>query len=406
LYHTGRIFTGLSEYSGVINASTIGILILIVATFFLRPDQDVSRTWLLLAWSFVMIGLGILRFGFRRMVYALRSRGALTTSAIMVGLNDETLAIAHQLASRPRAGVRVLGFVDDDYAPGHSITPGVSVLGPVSQCDALALKYGVSYLILAGSTFRRDQLLDLYRASASRPQPSILLSSGVFEIISTGLQQRELASVPLVTLDRLRITGFDLVLKTVFDYVLASVLLTLAAPLLAVVAVVIKLDSRGPILYRRRVVGLGDRDFDALKLRSMVEDSQAVLERDRALRDAITANGKAQNDPRITRIGRLIRRTSVDELPQLINVLRGEMSLVGPRMLTRQELNRFGKWRDNIFTVKPGLTGLWQVSGRSNLSYEDRVRLDMYYVRNHTLWLDLAILLKTFRAVLRGSGAY
>jgi lipopolysaccharide/colanic/teichoic acid biosynthesis glycosyltransferase len=172
------------------------------------------------------------------------------------------------------------------------------------------------------------------------------------------------------------------------------------------IAILIKRDSCGPVIHRRRVVGLYGRDFDAFKFRTMVPNAEACLLTSPELQKEWEETGKIQNDPRITRVGRVLRRFSLDELPQLFNVLRGEMSLVGPRMITPAELNHFGRWRYNLLTVKPGMTGLWQVSGRSDVSYEERVRLDMHYIRNHTMWLDLQLLVATVTAVLAGRGAY
>jgi len=153
-------------------------------------------------------------------------------------------------------------------------------------------------------------------------------------------------------------------------------------------------------------VGLGGKLFDAFKFRTMVVNAEALLEQNPALKEAFRQNYKLRDDPRVTRVGRILRRWSLDELPQLFNVLRGEMSLVGPRMLTPEEISRYGRWALNLLTVKPGITGLWQVSGRADLPYSERVRLDLFYIRNYSLWLDLAILAQTIPAVIRKRGAY
>jgi lipopolysaccharide/colanic/teichoic acid biosynthesis glycosyltransferase len=190
------------------------------------------------------------------------------------------------------------------------------------------------------------------------------------------------------------------------DYIVAAVGLCVLAPFFALIALWLRLDSPGPVVHRRRVLGLYGRAFNAYKLRTMVVDADSYLEEHPRLKAQWEHSGKIHDDPRITRVGRFLRRFSIDEFPQLINVLKGEMSLVGPRMIAPDEWTKFGRWRHNLLTVKPGLTGLWQVSGRSDLSYDDRVRLDMYYIRNHTIWLDLKVLLHTAQAVIRGRGAY
>jgi lipopolysaccharide/colanic/teichoic acid biosynthesis glycosyltransferase len=172
------------------------------------------------------------------------------------------------------------------------------------------------------------------------------------------------------------------------------------------VALVIKIDSPGPVLHRRHVLGRAGRPFGAFKFRTMVVNAEESLAANPELREAFEKGFKLKRDPRVTRVGAFLRRTSLDELPQLINVLRGEMSLVGPRMITPEEAARYGKWQLNLLTVKPGITGPWQVRGRSDIPYEERVRLSMHYIRNYSIWLDLEILLRTLPAVLQARGAY
>jgi lipopolysaccharide/colanic/teichoic acid biosynthesis glycosyltransferase len=203
-----------------------------------------------------------------------------------------------------------------------------------------------------------------------------------------------------------RLDGIETAAKAVTDYGLALLALVLLSPFLSLVGLLIKLDSPGPVFYRRRVVGGQGREFDAFKFRTMYANGDEILEYYPELKAELAASQKLKNDPRVTRIGRLLRKYSIDELPQLLNVLLGQMSLVGPRMITPAEVEKYGKWRLNLWTVKPGITGLWQISGRSDVCYADRIHLDMYYIRNYTLWFDLKILLQTIPAVLSRKGAY
>jgi len=195
-------------------------------------------------------------------------------------------------------------------------------------------------------------------------------------------------------------------LKRGFDVFAGSLLLVLVSPILAGSLLAVGIDSGRPVVYRRRVVGLGGRTFDAFKVRTMVRDADDVLERDAGLRLAYAASNKLAVDPRVTRTGRWLRRLSIDELPQLVNVLRGEMSLVGPRMITPAELPEWGDTADLLLSVRPGLTGLWQVNGRQKLTKADRIRLDGEYVHQMSLRLDLRILARTVPAVLSSRGAY
>ena len=195
-------------------------------------------------------------------------------------------------------------------------------------------------------------------------------------------------------------------LKAIMDYTLAFVVIVLISPLLLVLAIIVKLDSPGPVIHRRRVMGRGGTQFDAFKLRTMVVNGEEILNAHPELKAIWERDQKLENDPRITRSGQWLRKLSLDELPQLFNVLRGEMSLVGPRMIAPIEVVRYGEQAAQVFTVKPGITGLWQVSGRSNLGYQDRARLDLQYVRTRSVWLDIQILFRTIPAFLLRRGAF
>jgi lipopolysaccharide/colanic/teichoic acid biosynthesis glycosyltransferase len=204
---------------------------------------------------------------------------------------------------------------------------------------------------------------------------------------------------------QVRFSKAALMLKRAMDVTGSAILLVLLSPVIALLALIIKLQDGGPVIHRRRVVGPGG-EFDAFKLRSMRADADEILKKDPTLRKEFEINFKLKQDPRITRIGALIRRTSLDELPQLFNVLRGQMSLVGPRMITPAELKKFGEAAWIFSAVKPGLTGYWQIQGRQEVSYDERVAMDLYYVQHWSLLLDLKILLMTPLRVVCGSGAY
>lgn len=194
--------------------------------------------------------------------------------------------------------------------------------------------------------------------------------------------------------------------KRALDIAISGAILLCALPFLVPIAIAIVLDDRGAVFHRRHVVGKGGKAFYAYKLRTMVENSDDIVAHDKELVEEFKSNHKLRRDPRVTRFGQILRKTSIDELPQLFNVLKGEMSLVGPRMISFPELAKFGPWQEKILEVKPGITGLWQVSGRSDLDYDDRVRLNVYYVDNRSILLDLKILAKTIPAVLSARGAY
>lgn len=212
-------------------------------------------------------------------------------------------------------------------------------------------------------------------------------------------------SLPLVSFP-----AFYRPVKRAIDLVGAAVLLFLLSPALLLIALAVRLDSPGPTLYRRRVLGMGGKTFDAYKFRTMVVDADEVLKgmlrENPHLRQEFENGFKLKGDPRVTRLGRFLRRYSLDELPQLINVLKGEMSLVGPRIISPIEQAHYGDFLRERLSIRPGITGLWQVSGRNDLPYQERIALDAYYIRHYSLWLDLKIILKTIPAALKGKGAY
>jgi exopolysaccharide biosynthesis polyprenyl glycosylphosphotransferase len=378
---------------------------LILYTFLVRADEyDISRWWLVMVWFFSIATVGTSRFLYRRVIFRLRERGFFTRRVLIVGANEEGQQVATQLQNSPRAGIEVVGFVDPQATLGTQ-AGGFPVLGDLASIGSLIGRMEAEELIVIPTALDREALLGIYR-DWGKDGVRIRLSSGLYELFTTGVRVKEEGFVPLFTLNRTRITGVDAVVKTVMDYAIASTAIVLLSPILLIISILIKRSSPGPVIYRRRVVGLYGRVFDAFKFRTMVPDAEAHLQASPELQKEWEETGKIQNDPRITTVGRVLRRFSLDELPQLFNVLRGEMSLVGPRMITPAELHHFGRWRYNLLTVKPGLAGLWQVSGRSDLSYEERVRLDMHYIRNHTMWLDLQLMVATVTAVLAGRGAY
>lgn len=215
-----------------------------------------------------------------------------------------------------------------------------------------------------------------------------------------------MAFVPLIRVNKMRFSSMERLAKFCLDYVIGVPFVVVGLLLYPLLALAIKLDSAGPVIYRRRVMGVNGRQFDAFKLRTMYENGDELLEEYPELKKELEQNQKLKDDPRVTRLGKFMRKYSLDEFPQLINVLKRDMSLVGPRMITPAEMERFGKWGTNLLTVMPGLTGLWQVSGRSDTTYDERVQLDMYYIRNWTIWSDLYLLWMTIPAVVKKRGAY
>jgi exopolysaccharide biosynthesis polyprenyl glycosylphosphotransferase len=405
LYDEQYLLGGTREYTQLFYACSVA-MVSIMAFVFFDHSFVLARGWLLVAWMCAFLIVAGWRFSVRRLVYRLRRRGYFLSPVLIVGANEEGQALAEQLCHWPTSGLHVIGFVDDGRPVGSDVARGRRVLGRVADLQRLIGEHGIRELVVATTALRRPALLEVFRSYGTSDLVRLRMSSGLFEIMTTGVQVAEIGHVSLFSVNKVRLTGLDTVLKTALDYAVIMPGLIAVSPLMLLVALVVKLDSPGPVIYRRRVLGVGNRPFDALKFRTMHVNGDEILQGNPDALAELHNNHKCQGDPRVTRVGGFLRKTSLDELPQLVNVLMRQMSLVGPRMISPPELEKYGKWGMNLLTIPPGITGLWQISGRSDLSYEQRVQLDMSYIRNYTLWLDLEILLRTIPAVLRGHGAY
>ena len=406
LYIKGNLLGGTREYSKVFSSATAGFLLIIIVSF-LDPTLIIARGWLLLTWGSTFLFVAVARLILRRTVYKLRRHGFFVTPAVIVGANQEGRSLAEQLRRWKSSGLHLVGFIDKKTPATSPVIHHLACLGSVEQLGEIIERYQIGEIILASSAFStRDHLLDIFRKYSLTDKVNIRMSSGLYEILTTSLTVSEYAYVPLVYVNKVRLTGSDALLKFIFDYVLTMVGLIVLSPILLLIAFWIKISSPGPVFHKRLVMGLNGKRFYALKFRTMVINGDEILDKFPILQEELARNHKLKNDPRITRIGTLLRKYSLDELPQLFNVLKRDMTLVGPRMISPEEVSMYKQFDMNLLTVLPGITGLWQVSGRSDISYEERVRLDMYYVRNWSLWLDFQLLFQTIPAVLRAKGAY
>jgi exopolysaccharide biosynthesis polyprenyl glycosylphosphotransferase len=403
-YDWENLLGGTQEYALVAHActfATVGVMV----TNFLWPFL-IARGWLLLAWMLTFLFVAIGRFSLRHIAYKLRSYGFFVVPALIVGNNDEGRALTEQLMSWRTSGLNIVGIVDEQSPAREQAAKKMKIrtFRDLEDLPNIVEKYQIEELILTTSALSSQQILEIFRRYSNSRKVNVRLSSGLFDVITTGLKVKSLGYVPLISVDKFRLSPLEEFLKKCLDKVGAAVALLMLSPLLIAVALAVSLSSPGPIIHRRRVLGQGNTQFDAFKFRTMYVNGDDLLtaEQRRTLRET----HKLRHDPRITPVGHVLRKYSLDELPQLINVLRGEMSLIGPRMITPMEKEKYGKWDMNLLTVKPGISGLWQVSGRSDLSYEERVQLDMHYIRNYTIWLDLHLCLETIRATIKGKGAY
>jgi exopolysaccharide biosynthesis polyprenyl glycosylphosphotransferase len=320
---------------------------------------------------------------------------------VLVGSGKQIEDVAHALGGEVHAPVEMVGFISLTPRPDN----GLRSLGGIEDLAQVLDVYRIQEVIIADPDFPEDRAVDLVDQCHQRGV-TVRIAPSTMEILVHRAEFVPGASVPLFELRPPVFDGFDYVAKRTFDFVVSLVLVVLLSPLLLVIAAAVFLSSRGPVLYRSIRPGIGGEPFACFKFRTMRSDADQVQADLESLNEASGALFKIRRDPRMTRVGAVLRRYSLDEVPQLFNVLRGQMSLVGPRPLPQRDYDQLDDWHKKRYLVLPGITGLWQVSGRAELDFDDLVRLDFLYLERWSVGLDLAILLKTIPAVLSRRGAF
>jgi exopolysaccharide biosynthesis polyprenyl glycosylphosphotransferase len=328
----------------------------------------------------------------------LMRRAGIRRRAVLVGAGDHLASLREKLGTA-RSGIdyKFVGAVSDDDVPGLPRLGGYSDLPGV-------LRGRVDELIVAGGV-PDEQLLEIVE-TAHRAGVQVRVAPSLAELLIQRADYVPGQGLPLFEFRAPVFAGGDWVLKRSFDYLVSAALILIGLPLWLLIGVAVKLSSPGPVFYRDRRIGVNEREFAMLKFRTMYADADRRIDELEAANEAGGILFKIRRDPRVTPVGHLLRRFSIDEVPQVLNVLRGEMSLVGPRPLPLRDYERLEAWHRKRYLVLPGMTGLWQISGRSNLTFDDLVRLDFYYLENWSVWMDVSILMKTIPAVIAGRGAY
>ena len=394
---------GAAEYR-LIGASSLRVFAGVAMLAF-ALQVDVARGYILLALPAGILGLWAARRVWRKWLGGRRAAGELSHDVLVVGHDAAVGELLEVFASVPEAGYRVVGTCSSTTAEEIH---GVPVLGAEREAGRIAVDLGVD--VVACSSTHGLGVAGLRRLGWSLEGSNIdlVVSPGLTEIAGPRVLTRPVAGLPLLHVEAPKFTGPRLALKSVIDWVGALLLLVVFSPLMLVVAAVIKLSDGGPVFFLQRRVGLDGEIFMMTKFRSMVVGAEERLEELRA-RHAEQERGilfKMEDDPRVTPFGRFIRRYSIDELPQLLDVLAGKMSLVGPRPPLPHEASQYGDDVRRRLLVKPGMTGLWQINGRSDLTWDESVRFDLYYVDNWSVAQDILILWRTLAAVIRRQGAY
>lgn len=397
--------TDTTEYRRVVN-STLA-LFGAISVFAAMTQTDVARGYLITAFPLGLLLLVVSRWGWRQWLNSRRAKGGFSFRVLIIGNTANVVELAASLAERPEAGYRVVAALVTD-SDGESPKIGTIPVTSVTR-ESMFARLGDSepdtVVVVGSDEFSSSSINELsWRLD---PGQQLVVAPQLVGVAGSRIHTRPVAGLPLIHVETPSYDGAKRVAKRALDFVGSTLLLVALAPVLIGTAVLIKLSSPGPVFYRQERIGLSGEPFTILKFRSMVIDAEAHLAR--LLEEQGTAGVplfKPRHDPRITPIGRILRRYSIDELPQLLNVWRGDMSLVGPRPQVDGEVRLYDSKSSRRLAVKPGMSGLWQVSGRSNLSWEDSIRLDLYYVENWSITSDLVILLRTLRAVLGHTGAY
>jgi exopolysaccharide biosynthesis polyprenyl glycosylphosphotransferase len=369
---------------------------------------DVARGFVIVAVPLAASLTLVQRYTQRQLLHRARGRGHKLQTTLLVGHRNAVAALDEQLDREAHHGYRVVGccLPTDQYDPNADAFNGLPVLGDLSEVAEVVARLEVDTVAVLPCPELDGPALRRLGWDLEKTQAELLLAPAVTEIVGTRVQIRPVCGLPLMHMERPELTGVRRLGKDLFDKVSAGLGALFLLPALLTIALAVKVTSPGPVFFRQQRLGRDGQTFSMLKFRSMVAGADRMVDELEADSDGNGVLFKKKDDPRITRVGSFLRRYSLDELPQLVNVLRGDMSLVGPRPPLPSEVERYGFDMHRRFLVKPGLTGLWQVSGRSDLSWDDSVRIDVRYVENWSLTFDFMILWKTVGAVLRGSGAY
>lgn len=403
-YERRRVGIGSDEMRAVLRA---GVVVVVVGAFAAGLLQRIVLLTMLVALVPIAVGLSLgVRFVNRKVLHRQQAAGSNVRNVIVVGSPLSAADLTLLLDREPHCGMRVTGVCVPATDIGQAQELGLNVLGDLDHVTAVVREFGCDAVAITGGDATRHNFLRGLAWSLEDLDVELLVHPGLIEVAGPRMHIRPYVGLPLLHIEQPHFTGWRRIVKRGADLLLTVLGLLVISPVLAAIAIAIKLQDGGPVFFRQARVGSDGESFTMYKFRSMVLDAEARLATLTACNEGAGPLFKMVDDPRITRLGKFLRKYSLDELPQLFNVLNGTMSLVGPRPPLQSEVAQYATDAHRRLLVKPGLTGLWQVSGRSTLSWEESVRLDLRYVENWTLTFDLLILWKTVFAVLAQRGAY
>jgi len=403
VYVPRRIGLWLDQMSRIVRATAMAILIMIAITFIYQPFFYSRLIFLYYSISIVLL-LGLGRFGWGSVLAQLRKRGIGVVRILIVGAGEVGRTVIRTVMAQPELGYRIVGLVDDQLDNTLNIGPIPAIEG-LHRIPHIVAEQCVDEVVVTLPWTDPRRILDIIQHCEAlnvraRTVPDI------FQLSLNRVDVEDLGGVPVIGLKSAAIHGANLIVKRVMDVILGSLIAIVALPIMAILTVAIRLDSPGPIIFRQKRVGMHGKEFVVYKFRSMRVGAEEEHERLLVYNEMTGPLFKMRDDPRRTRMGRFLRKTSLDELPQLFNVMKGEMSLVGPRPHMASEVAQYQDWQKRVLEAPPGMAGLSQVSGRAQLSFDEQCLLDIYYIENWSPALDLKILLRMIPKVLSGEGAY
>ncbi len=404
LYRNKRRLSVMDEWASIFDGTTTGIVLIIVLVFVYRPTFY-SRAIFLYAGIFTVALVAGAHWLKILMLSRWRKRGFGVARLLIVGAGEIARTIMRTVVANPQLGYEIVGFVDDDAVKGVTDIGRFRALGATDNLAQLLREKAIDEVIIALPWQYHRKIMSI-TGICERANIRARIVPDMFQITLSHMDVTQMMGIPLIGIKPRTISGVGLLVKRTIDFSVALVGLALLAPLMGLIALAIKMESAGAAIFTQERVGKNGRRFQIYKFRSMVQDAEAQRAALESLNEADGPLFKIKDDPRRTRVGRLIRKFSLDELPQLYNVLRGDMSLVGPRPPIPAEVEQYREWHKRRLDVVPGITGLWAISGRSELTFDEITLLDIYYIENWSLALDLKIALQTLPQVLIARGAY
>lgn len=432
VYRFGGAFTYLHETIKVFRAVLISSLLIVAWAFLFRGgfsfrDFSYSRGVFLFDFAISLAAFTLFHLALRFIQTLIRRRGINLIPTLIVGTNNEARQTLQELRDRPYLGYRVFGVIEGGEGGADAFIEGrefkledggqAPILGRLDGLPDVIRAFHIQEVIITDNSIQSERLFDAMMQIGRQHKVEFRFAPSLFDLLPQKTSVEQIGVLPMVRLFREPLTDIERFFKRLSDLLIASIMTIAALPLWILVSIMIRLDSPGKILYRQERVGMDGRRFLCYKFRTMLADADESIHREmyqKNIEGASGANagdedapvyGKVRDDPRITRVGRWLRNTSLDELPQVLNVFRGEMSIVGPRPPIPYEVEEYDIWHRKRLDMKPGITGLWQVSGRNRLTFDEMVRVDLFYIENWSLLLDLKVLFLTLPAMFRGDGS-